>query len=141
MSLTSWAAPNAERLLSPLGNRWRHVRQVAEQARRLVAVVPPEDRDLLVAAAYLHDVPGVGRCGALGLLLIPSTGSSGQCSESADTWVTSRPDQDLACTTILSNDAESGILISNLLSTREGWSPRARETNRSRGDRAGAPAE
>ena len=56
MSLTSWAALNAERLLSPLGNRWRHVRQVAEQARRIVAIVPPEDRDLLVAAAYLHDL-------------------------------------------------------------------------------------
>jgi hypothetical protein len=56
MSLTSWAAASAERLLSPLGNRWRHVRQVAEQARQLAAVVPPEDRDLLVAAAYLHDV-------------------------------------------------------------------------------------
>ena len=56
MSLTSWAAPNAERLLSPLGNRWRHVRQVAEQARRIVAVVPHEDRDLLVAAAYHRDL-------------------------------------------------------------------------------------
>ncbi len=56
MSLTSWAAPSAERLLSPLGDRWRHVRQVAEQARRVVAVVPPDDRDLLVAAAYLHDI-------------------------------------------------------------------------------------
>ncbi len=56
MSLTSWAAPNAERLLSPLGNRWRHVRQVAEQARQVAKAVPPADRDLLVAAAYLHDV-------------------------------------------------------------------------------------
>jgi len=56
MSLTSWAASDAERLLSPLGNRWRHVRQVAEQARRVVAAVPPDDHDLLVAAAYLHDI-------------------------------------------------------------------------------------
>lgn len=56
MSLTSWAGPNAERLLSPLGNRWHHVRQVAEQARRVARVVPPTDRDLLVAAAYLHDI-------------------------------------------------------------------------------------
>lgn len=56
MSLTSWAAPNAERLLSPLGNRWRHVRQVARQARRVAKAVPLTDRDLLVAAAYLHDV-------------------------------------------------------------------------------------
>jgi hypothetical protein len=56
MSLTSWAAPNAERLLSPLGTRWDHVRQVAEQARRVADIVPLADRDLLVAAAYLHDV-------------------------------------------------------------------------------------
>ncbi|MGH4014436.1 MAG: HD domain-containing protein [Pseudonocardiaceae bacterium] len=56
MSLTSWAEPNAERLLSPLGNRWLHVRQVAEQARRVAKAVPSADRDLLVAAAYLHDV-------------------------------------------------------------------------------------
>ena len=56
MSLTAWAATNAERLLPPLGNRWRHVRQVAEEARRVVAAVPPDDHDLLVAAAYLHDI-------------------------------------------------------------------------------------
>ncbi len=56
MSLSSWAAPNAERLLSPVGARWDHVRQVAEQARRIAGIVPPADRDLLVAAAYLHDV-------------------------------------------------------------------------------------
>jgi putative nucleotidyltransferase with HDIG domain len=56
MSLTSWATPNAERLLSPLGARWDHVRQVAEQARRIADTVPLADRDLLVAAAYLHDV-------------------------------------------------------------------------------------
>src|ERR1700730_8758414 len=56
MSLTSWAAPNAERLLSPLGSRWRHVQQVAEQVRQVVAVVPPDDHDLLIAAAYLHDI-------------------------------------------------------------------------------------
>lgn len=56
MSLTSWAALNAERLLSPLGNRWRHVREVAKQARRVAGAVPPGDRDLLVAAAYLHDI-------------------------------------------------------------------------------------
>jgi HD domain len=56
VSLTSWAALNAERLLSPLGARWDHVRQVAGQARRIADAVPAADRDLLVAAAYLHDV-------------------------------------------------------------------------------------
>lgn len=56
MHLTTWAATNAERFLSPLGNRWLHVQQVAEQARQISKVVPSEDRDLLVASAYLHDV-------------------------------------------------------------------------------------
>jgi len=56
MSLTWWAEPNAERLLSPLGARWDHVQQVAEQARRIADTVPLADRDLLIAAAYLHDV-------------------------------------------------------------------------------------
>ena len=57
MVLTSWVAvTNAERFLSPLGPHWSHVRQVGEQARRIAHVVPPADRDLLVAAAYLHDV-------------------------------------------------------------------------------------
>jgi hypothetical protein len=66
MSLTSWAAPNAERLLAPLGARWDHVRQVAEQSRRIAYTVPLADRDLLVAAAYLHDVgyaPELARTG------------------------------------------------------------------------------
>lgn len=56
MSLTSWAETNAERLLSPLGNRWLHVQQVARQARTVTKAIPPADRDLLVAAAFLHDV-------------------------------------------------------------------------------------
>lgn len=56
MRLTTWAATNAERFLSPLGNRWLHVQQVAGQARRIAEVVPFEDRDLLVASAYLHDI-------------------------------------------------------------------------------------
>jgi hypothetical protein len=56
VSLASWARNQADRLLCPLGNRWLHVQQAAEQARRVATVVPPDDRDLLVAAAYLHDV-------------------------------------------------------------------------------------
>ena len=56
MSLTSWAVTSSERFLFPLGSRWSHVRQVGEQARRIAHVVPPADRDLLVAVAYLHDV-------------------------------------------------------------------------------------
>jgi putative nucleotidyltransferase with HDIG domain len=56
LSLTSWAASNAERFLAPLGDRWSHVQQVAEQARRIATVIPREDCELLVASAYLHDV-------------------------------------------------------------------------------------
>ena len=56
MYLASWAESNAERLLSPLGARWDHVQQVAEQARQIADTVPLADRDLLIAAAYLHDV-------------------------------------------------------------------------------------
>jgi HD domain len=56
MQLIPWAASNAELLLSPLDDRWPHVRQVSMQARRVAEAVPAEDRDLLVAAGYLHDV-------------------------------------------------------------------------------------
>jgi HD domain-containing protein len=56
MNLTSWAANNASLFLSPLGNRWLHVQQVAQQARKIELAVPEPDRDLLVAAAYLHDI-------------------------------------------------------------------------------------
>jgi HD domain len=56
MNLTSWARSNAEQLLTPLGSRWLHVQQVGQQANRVAALVPAKDRDLLVAAAYLHDV-------------------------------------------------------------------------------------
>ncbi len=56
MSLTSWAASSAERFLAPLGDRWLLVRTVAECAHRVAVVLPAEDHDLLLAAAYLHDV-------------------------------------------------------------------------------------
>lgn len=56
MSLTAWALASSERLLSPLGARWSHVQRVGEQARRIAHVIPLADRDLLVAAAHLHDV-------------------------------------------------------------------------------------
>lgn len=56
VNVTSWAASSAERFLSPLGNRWLHVQQVARQARHIAKAVSPADRGLLIAAAYLHDV-------------------------------------------------------------------------------------
>ncbi|MGH3943060.1 MAG: HD domain-containing protein [Pseudonocardiaceae bacterium] len=54
--MTSWAACQAKRPLSPPGDRWLHVRQVAEQARRVARIVPSNDREVLVTAAYLHDI-------------------------------------------------------------------------------------
>lgn len=66
MDLEAWAAIQAERLLAPLGDRWLHVQAVARRARRVVRVVPADDRELLVAAAFLHDVgyaPSLNRLG------------------------------------------------------------------------------
>jgi HD superfamily phosphodiesterase len=42
--------------MAPLGDRWLHVQAVADKAHRVAAVLPAEDADLLVAAAFLHDV-------------------------------------------------------------------------------------
>ncbi|WP_020522427.1 HD domain-containing protein [Catelliglobosispora koreensis] len=39
-----------------LANRWAHVQGVAAQAFRLRAAVPDDDQDLLIAAAWLHDI-------------------------------------------------------------------------------------
>ncbi|WP_433112255.1 HD domain-containing protein [Micromonospora sp. CA-246542] len=51
------AAEVAERQLAVvLPRRWRHVRAVAAKARRLKRLTLPEDQDLVVAAAWLHDV-------------------------------------------------------------------------------------
>ncbi|MFC9908282.1 HD domain-containing protein [Streptomyces sp. NPDC127197] len=50
------AAELAESLLPPLGNRWLHTQAVAARAREASAAVPEGDRDLLVAAAWLHDI-------------------------------------------------------------------------------------
>jgi hypothetical protein len=66
MALEQWAKQQAERLVGPLGERWSHVQVVADEARRVAAVVPAEDRDVLAAAAYLHDVgyaPSLNRLG------------------------------------------------------------------------------
>ena len=54
--MVHWSAECAERLLGDLPGRWLHVQGVAEVARRVGVTLPPHDRDVLVAAAYLHDV-------------------------------------------------------------------------------------
>lgn len=50
------ARDEAGRVLDQTSDRWRHVVGVAERARSIAAAVPAEDRDLLVAAAWLHDI-------------------------------------------------------------------------------------
>ncbi len=41
--------------------RWNHTQGVASRAAEIASTVPPADRSLLVAAAWLHDVePGLG---------------------------------------------------------------------------------
>ncbi len=56
MVSTEWAAGYAEELLAPLGDRWAHVQGVARQARRVAVILPAEERNALVGAAYLHDL-------------------------------------------------------------------------------------
>jgi hypothetical protein len=56
MMLEEWAAAEAERLLSPLGDRWNHVRSVGERASEVGTILDQEDRRYLIAAAYLHDI-------------------------------------------------------------------------------------
>jgi HD superfamily phosphodiesterase len=56
MSLASWAQREAGQRLGTLEKRWGHSRAVARRAELVGRVVDPADRDVLVAAAYLHDV-------------------------------------------------------------------------------------
>jgi HD superfamily phosphodiesterase len=56
MTLMGWAAGYAEELLAPLGDRWAHVEGVVRQAQEVAAILPTDERAVLVAAAYLHDL-------------------------------------------------------------------------------------
>lgn len=56
MDLRSWAEDHTGSLLSPLGRRWDHAQAVAEKARRLGSGLTTKEAEVLVAAAYLHDV-------------------------------------------------------------------------------------
>jgi HD superfamily phosphodiesterase len=56
MDLAAWAAEEAEPRLALLGSRWAHTLGVVARARALASTVAPEDRAVLIAAAYLHDV-------------------------------------------------------------------------------------
>ncbi len=46
----------ARQLLTPLDDRWSHVQAVATRADEVSSVVDVGERDLLVAAAWLHDI-------------------------------------------------------------------------------------
>ena len=50
------AADLARRLLAPLGNRYRHTVSGAARAEELTGAVPRADRELLVVAAWWHDL-------------------------------------------------------------------------------------
>ena len=56
MRLVEWAEQTATELLSSVGTRLPHVRRAAQQARQAAPAVPGQDRELLVAAAFVHDI-------------------------------------------------------------------------------------
>jgi putative nucleotidyltransferase with HDIG domain len=56
MAMLSRAVDLANELVAPLGRRWEHVQAVAAQAAQLATTVPVDQRDPLVAAAWLHDI-------------------------------------------------------------------------------------
>ncbi len=56
MTEGDWARQTAGELLSPLGDRWVHVQAVAAQAEEVGQNLPTSERDLLVQAAWLHDI-------------------------------------------------------------------------------------
>jgi hypothetical protein len=65
-SVIQWAAEQAAALLSPLGDRWLHTQGVVGRARYVGKALNEEDRALLIAAAYLHDIgyaPSLSRTG------------------------------------------------------------------------------
>jgi hypothetical protein len=56
MTLEEWAADYTAELLAPMGDRWAHVQRVVREAHRTAGILPPNEREVLVAAAYLHDL-------------------------------------------------------------------------------------
>jgi HD domain len=50
------AAKYAEYWVSSLGNRWLHVQGVVEKARQISKMFDTDNGNLLIAAAYLHDI-------------------------------------------------------------------------------------
>jgi hypothetical protein len=54
--LIQWASKEAETLLSPLGNRWKHVQGVVQQAYSISNLFNEEEGAYLIASTYLHDI-------------------------------------------------------------------------------------
>jgi hypothetical protein len=55
--LSAWARNTARRLLATeLPRRWAHTAGVARRAEQVARVLPVEQRDVLVAAAWVHDI-------------------------------------------------------------------------------------
>jgi hypothetical protein len=66
MSRVEWAAAHAAELLSELPSRWLHTEGVVERARRVSEAMSSDEGDVLIAAAYLHDIgyaPTLARTG------------------------------------------------------------------------------
>jgi hypothetical protein len=55
LDLVGWAEDEARPRLEPLGARWRHAQAVGARAREVAVVCDPPDREVLVAAALLHE--------------------------------------------------------------------------------------
>lgn len=51
-----WAESVTGRLLEPLGARWRHTLGVVDRARVVGGVLERGEAEVLLAAAFLHDV-------------------------------------------------------------------------------------
>lgn len=57
VSLRTWAWSTARGLLADeLPRRWAHTRGVARRAQQIAPAYPPDERDVLVASAWLHDI-------------------------------------------------------------------------------------
>lgn len=52
----AWAERTARELLGPLEGRWRHTERVVDRGRAFRDVLGKDELDVLLAAAYLHDV-------------------------------------------------------------------------------------
>ena len=55
-NMVEWATQQAAEFLTPLGNRWLHTQGVVKKAYQIADMFKEEDRSILIAAAYVHDI-------------------------------------------------------------------------------------